>query len=726
MSFTPSPEQQAIFDAALKGSGNIMVNALAGCGKTTTLVELARRLPKAGKNRQFCAFNKSIVDELEERLRGTGMIAKTFHSMGYGALIKHFGGKQPKVDGGKYKAIVKAWLALPEETKWEPATETARDLALEVRELVTETVKPLPPEERGDRAAELQKEFLNLATGLLNFLRLKLVEWDNADALRDLVDHYNLEETLPFGFVDLAVKAVPYLMSVAEARIKEAQEIDFTDQIYWVVRWNLTIKQNDWVFVDEAQDLSPMQRAMVAKALAPTGRIVLVADKNQAIYEFAGADSDSFDLSVKQFNAQVLPLTMTRRCAQVVTHHAARLVPAFQCPPDKPRGQFVWLMRERVVGVLEKSDMVLCRMKAPLISLCLNLIAANKPATILGTEIGKALIAILEKLTTRKDYEGFDKIDETLDAYEAELVEHYTSRDEPQLAEAIEDQCSAIRTLIDRAAATSLAELSAFIERLFSGDSNKDVILLTTVHKAKGLEAERVFILAPDRLPLNYPNMRPESAQQEMNLLYVAVTRAKQTLVIVTTEKYRKDRVMPSYGQTDFEEHSWPANEFEERAPGAHVWNDATETYERVSVDTAINLIAGGDSPAGETTTIDELVQMIKDSGVEGWDLELLPGYEDNGPSQWVLAYDDPEFADDIVLGSDLTIAKKRLEAELKTLAVKLPMPPAPVTPPVVIAPVPEKVDKLRAVVATLTDAELEDMIRYLSLFRDERRKASA
>ena len=379
-----------------------------------------------------------------------------------------------------------------------------------------------------------------------------------------------------------------------------------------------------------------------------------------------------------------------------------------------------------MVGVLEKSDMVLCRMKAPLISLCLNLIAANKPATILGTEIGKALIAILEKLTTRKDYEGFDKIDETLDAYEAELVEHYTSRDEPQLAEAIEDQCSAIRTLIDRAAATSLAELSAFIERLFSGDSNKDVILLTTVHKAKGLEADRVFILAPDRLPLNYPNMRPESAQQEMNLLYVAVTRAKQTLVIVTTEKYRKDRVMPGYGQTDFEEHEWPADEFEERAPGAHVWNDLTETYERVSVDTAINLIAGGDSPAGEKPTIDELVQMIKDSGVEGWDLELSPGYEDNGPSQWVLAYDDPEFADDIVLGSDLTIAKKRLEAELKTLAVKLPMPPAPVTPPVVIAPVPEKVDKLRAVVATLTDAELEDMIRYLSLFRDERRKASA
>lgn len=725
MSFTPSPEQQAIFDAALNGSGNIMVNALAGCGKTTTLTELAKRLPKAGKNRQFCAFNKSIVEELEERLKGTGMVAKTFHSMGYGALIKHFGGKQPKVDGGKYRNIVKAWLALPDETTWAKNTETARDLALEVRELVTESVKTLPPDERGDRAAEMQKEFLNLVTGLLNFLRLKLVEWDDEESLRDLVDHYNLEETLPFGFVDLAVKAVPYLMSVAEARIKEAQEIDFTDQIYWVVRWNLTLKQNDWVFVDEAQDLSPMQRAMVAKALAPTGRIVLVADKNQAIYEFAGADSDSFDLSVKQFKAQVLPLTMTRRCAKVVVQHAARLVPEFQCPPEKARGQFVWLMQERVAGVLEKSDMVLCRMKAPLISLCLNLIAANKPATILGTEIGKALIAILEKLTTRKDYEGFDKIDETLDAYEAELVEHYTSRDEPQLAEAIEDQCSAIRTLIDRAAATSLAELSAFIERLFSGDSNKDVILLTTVHKAKGLEAERVFILAPDRLPLNYPNMRPESAQQEMNLLYVAVTRAKQTLVIVTTEKYRKDRVMPSYGQTDFEDHPWPANEFEPEDPNEvvaeleYVYNSKHDDFELVPVV----------SPAGESPTIDELVQMIKDSGVEGWDLELSPGFEDNGPSQWVLAYDDPEFADYIVLGSDLTIAKKRLEAELKTLAVKLPMPPEPVTPApqsVIIAPVPEKVDKLRAVVATLSDAELEDMIRYLNLFRDERRKASA
>ena len=86
--FIPSPEQQAIFDAVLKTSDNIAIAALAGTGKTTSLVELSRRLP-AGGSRIFCAFNKDIVKELESRLNGTGVTTRTFHSIGLGALKKH-------------------------------------------------------------------------------------------------------------------------------------------------------------------------------------------------------------------------------------------------------------------------------------------------------------------------------------------------------------------------------------------------------------------------------------------------------------------------------------------------------------------------------------------------------------------------------------------------------------------------------------------------------------
>jgi superfamily II DNA or RNA helicase len=65
--FVPSEEQAAIFDAVLNTSDNVAIRALAGTGKTTTLVELAKKLPKHG-SKLFCAFNKDIVAELQKRL----------------------------------------------------------------------------------------------------------------------------------------------------------------------------------------------------------------------------------------------------------------------------------------------------------------------------------------------------------------------------------------------------------------------------------------------------------------------------------------------------------------------------------------------------------------------------------------------------------------------------------------------------------------------------------
>jgi len=1019
--FVPSDEQMAIFEAAVNTKDNIGIDAKAGTGKTTSIVQLAKLLP-GGKSmkKRFCAFNKPIADELADRLKDTGTDAKTFHSMGVGALIRYFGGKQMNLDDRKYKKLVQAWLALPDEPEWAKEVEQPRELALKVRELVVQTVSKLPPDDRKEIAAEMNKQFIELMTSVLNFLRLKLIGWTDTAALRDLIDHYSFQDTLPDEFVDVAVEIVPYLMGLAEQLVKKAFEVDFTDQIYWAVYWQIPTTQYDYLLADEClpyltpvqladgsalpigeivekrlsvkvlaydtatgeqracevtgwsrtlnqkplvkikarwtkshkdvvadgykqrptnfvvctvdhkiwangtwmyagdvrprmvvqvetgaiksqaykittsgretlssemtaknregivanhrggsitvrggngrgltlaqsvllealgegwtaeyavktglrqdsgyptsykvdianpermiavevdgethrnpvqkqrdqkkqalletlgwtvlrfsnrqciqttqqcvqainddcpldaivasvepmslpdnfvyditvadchnfyangilvhncQDINPMQRTLLARSIKPNGgRIIFVGDPDQSIMNFAGADSDSFELSVKTFNAKVLPLTLTRRCDQVITHHAAQLVPEFRCPPEKPRGKFVWLDESRMAGIVQPGDMVVCRMKAPLVTGCLNVIAEGKPATILGSDIEKGLIALLEKRSDYKD--DFDNLDDALDGYEAEQVEHFTARDELQAADAVADQCAALRTIIHRAKADDMDALKRYIETLFSSGKKEDMVVFVTAHKSKGLEADRVFILAPDRMPLSYPNMLPESAVQEMNLLYVALTRAKHTLVILTNEKYRKNNVMPAYGQTDFDEHQWAADEFEPKPPQEYdyVYNSRHDDFDRVPVN----------SPVGETT-IDEIVQMIKDSGVEGWDLELSSGFEDNGPSQWVLAYDDPELVDDIILGSNLTMVKQRLEVELKRLANANQAPPEPVAPaPVVITPIiPEKVDKLRAVVATLTDVELEDMIRYLSQFREERRKAS-
>ena len=71
------------------------------------------------------------------------------------------------------------------------------------------------------------------------------------------------------------------------------------------------------------------------------------------------------------------------------------------------------------------------------------------------------------------------------------------------------------------------------INMIFSDDS-KNGICLSTVHKSKGLESDRVFIICPDKFYVK-PCMRvPWMAEQERNLVYVAITRAKHFLGFVT------------------------------------------------------------------------------------------------------------------------------------------------------------------------------------------------
>jgi len=78
--------------------------------------------------------------------------------------------------------------------------------------------------------------------------------------------------------------------------------------------------------------------------------------------------------------------------------------------------------------------------------------------------------------------------------------------------------------------ANSVEEVSRRCMDIFSDD--RVGVTLSSIHRAKGLEADNVFILRPDLLP--HPAAKsPEQLQQESNLKYVAVTRAKNTLTWV-------------------------------------------------------------------------------------------------------------------------------------------------------------------------------------------------
>ena len=92
-------------------------------------------------------------------------------------------------------------------------------------------------------------------------------------------------------------------------------KMDFTDMIFLPIKFGVAVKQYDFVFIDECQDLNSCQRELMQKAIKPnTGRFVAVGDPAQAIYGFAGADSDSFKKLCNIPNTIQLPLSVCYRC----------------------------------------------------------------------------------------------------------------------------------------------------------------------------------------------------------------------------------------------------------------------------------------------------------------------------------------------------------------------------------------------------------------------------
>ena len=112
--FQPSVYQQGIYDFITTGQGNAVVSAVAGSGKTTTLINALNLIPSE-LNVLFLAFNKSIAQELSERVpKGkTNIEVRTLHAYGYFSLTKSH---KSEIDNNKYRKLLKDILSYSEHT----------------------------------------------------------------------------------------------------------------------------------------------------------------------------------------------------------------------------------------------------------------------------------------------------------------------------------------------------------------------------------------------------------------------------------------------------------------------------------------------------------------------------------------------------------------------------------------------------------------------------------
>ena len=486
--FAPSKYQQAIFDFVQSGKGNAIIEAVAGSGKTTTIVRALDMIDPA-QRALFLAFNKSIATELQRRVPAH-VNARTLNSLGFGSCMAN-APRKPQIDGNKVRKIVRD--AMPKE---------AEHLATPVSRLVSLC-----------KAYGIARR-LNGEQPLIPF---------GDEPLEALADAHDIE-------IDSSWRAVvDWVAEILDRNNAELGVIDFDDQLYFPVIFNWPVPKYDWVFVDEAQDLSLVQRALVKKALRPGGRLVAVGDSRQAIYAFRGADSRSMAAIEQDFSCTKLPLSISYRCAKSVVAVAQEIVPWIEASDTAPDGSV------REVGSydaeeFDQADMIVCRNTAPLITMAYRLMRARIPCRIMGKDLGDGLKALVKRMKAK----NIPSLLEKIFAWERRQIESAMASDKPEKAERAVDKASCIRFLAGYMPDGSVTQLLAEIDHLFSGERG---VTLATVHKAKGLEAERVYILDSYLMPSRYARTTDAMLQEE-NLQYVAITRAKRELLFIDTDKF--------------------------------------------------------------------------------------------------------------------------------------------------------------------------------------------
>lgn len=478
MEFKPSEYQIDIFDETIKKSvDTIAVNAVAGSGKTTTILNCLELLPK-NKRIIFLAFNISIVSELKKKVPANIEVS-TIHGFGSSMLRKWYGNKHKLVER---KSFV---LGLKLFSNW--------------------------------GIEEEKFSYVYRVSKLVDYMRINLV----------IDDDVQIAEIAARHSIPIFNKEIMHAKELLVYCDKNRYEmIDYIDMIYLPAIKNMKLYKYDYIFVDEAQDLSPAMQNIVKKMLNYNSRVIYVGDPRQAIYAFAGSDSDSFYNFGRVIGRDVkeMPLSVCYRCGKNIVKEAQMIVPHIEYSEHSKLG----VVRQGIVEDISGKMSVVCRNNKPLVQLFFDLLNRNIKANIKGKEYGDSIVKMIEK--TRST--GVDSMLKKIEVDRVKLKHKLIDRGirKPENNQSMIDfmeKRDIIKVFTNKT--SSIPQIKKMLSNIFVDDIDKGIMLMT-IHKSKGLEDDKVMFLNPELVPSNFANT-DELLQQEYNLKYVATTRAKSELI---------------------------------------------------------------------------------------------------------------------------------------------------------------------------------------------------
>lgn len=502
---TWSKQQAAFIDWAHNGRGSCVLIAVAGSGKTTTFLGAVAGM--RGKT-AIMAYNTKIANEIESKLNDLGIITE-FTKTADGRWIG------PRVTAGTvhsygFKAIRKFCPGVKVDDK-----------NVKVRDIFIKLAGPDHPYEAiVVKLVSLAKQrAVGAVTGLHDY-----------SAWMDIIQHFDLiDEEL-----DMGGDAVDEIVSLAQRTLKAnnlvTNFIDFDDMVYLPLVHPMRHFQYDNIIVDEAQDTNPARRELVKRLLKWGGRLMAVGDPRQAIYGFTGADNDSLDLIRQDFNAIEMPLTVTYRCPKAIVAFAHQWVSHIEAHESAIEGTVTQMAWDALLTAKPgAADAILCRNTKPLVQAAFALIRARIPCKIEGRDIASSILRLARKWKSAK----------TIDAYEKRLDKFFTDQAkkvEGTKLQLLEDMVATMRVVMDQVKSTGGAHMTQVcdaIDGLFA-ENVSGVVTLSTIHKSKGREWKNVYWLnRSSTCPSKYAKQAWEVAQ-EVNLCYVAATRAMENLIDLT------------------------------------------------------------------------------------------------------------------------------------------------------------------------------------------------
>ena len=489
MKFIPNEHQQNVFNHITTGGGHLVVEACAGSGKTVTIIEALNLIPKTASV-LLVAFNKHIKVTMEQRAPPQ-VDVKTFHSLGLSA-ISRYNNKFPKVSTRK-----------PLEIFYDVVKEMNNEAKQDGR-------SPAVPD-------DWMKEIMSPVFKLVDLFRATLID-QTIEGMTEIMEKYSIDSPCESELLLEITK------SVLARSTGMTNVVDFEDMIYLPVFYNMSMRKYDYVFVDETQDLNVSQVELLLKCLHDKSTVVAVGDRKQSLYGFRGADTESIPNIINTLNATVLPLSITYRCPTSHVKLAQSIVPAIEAAPDAKKGSIEVIREDDMIDNVSAGDLCICRNNAPLVRPAFKLIKEGVNVIIKGQDIGRNLLTIINKMKT----DDMKVLGTKLENWFYREYTRLQSKDKNP--EVLEDKYECILGFMENV--SSVPELKSYIKNIFS-DTNGSEVTFSSIHRAKGLEAENVFIIQPELMPSRWAKQDWEYIQEE-NCMYVAYTRSKNKLFMVT------------------------------------------------------------------------------------------------------------------------------------------------------------------------------------------------